>query len=98
MYLHNAPPSKPIKRGSNGPAYGSNGPAYEMRNAQENVKEREGKRETERRKKWGIKSQKKKKKKKKKKETPHTHTFSNRDPCAMTFRECKILAVPDCEE
>ena len=39
-----------------------------------------------------------KKKKKKKKKYLHAHTFSNRDPCAMTVRECKILAVLDCKE
>ena len=48
------------------------------------------------RKKWRIKSKKKKKKKKKKK--LDAHTFSHRDPCAITFRDCKILAVLDCEE
>ena len=34
-------------------------------------------------------NKKKKKKKKNKKKTLHAHTFSHRDPCAMTFRECK---------
>ena len=33
-----------------------------------------------------------------KKKHLHAHTFSHRDPCAMTFRECEILAVLDCEE
>ena len=43
-------------------------------------------------------AKKKKKKNKEKKKYLHAHTFSNRDPCAMTFRECKILAVLDCKE
>ena len=41
---------------------------------------------------------KKKKKKKKKKKHLHAHTFSHRDPCAIAFRECKILAVLDCKQ
>ena len=36
--------------------------------------------------------------KKKKKKNLHVHTFSHRDPCAMTFRQCKILAVLDRKE
>ena len=39
-----------------------------------------------------------KKNNKKKQKKLHAHTFSHRDPCTMTFRECKILAVLDCEE
>ena len=34
---------------------------------------------------------------KSKNKNPCAYIF-NRDPCAMTFRECKILAVLDCEE
>ena len=79
LYLRNAAPSTAIKRGSNGTE-------YEMRKKREE-------RETKRRKKWGIKSQKEKKEK-----NLHAHKFSHRDPCAMTFRECKILAVFNCKK
>ena len=44
------------------------------------------------------KKKKKKKKKKRERENHHAHTFSHRDPCAMTFRECKRLTVLDCKE
>ena len=87
LYLHNAAQSTPINRGSNGPG-------GEMRKKRR--KKREGKRERKEEK-MGYQIAKKKKKKKKKK-NPHTHTFFHRDPCAMTFRECKSLAVLDCEE
>ena len=50
------------------------------------------------RRKKGDEISKKNKKKKKKKKKLDAHTFSHRDPCTMTFRECKILAVLDCEE
>ena len=86
MYLRNAAPSIPIK-------HGSNGPACEMR--KERQKKTEGKRE---RKKEKMQDQIKKKKKKKKKKHRHAQTFSHCDHCAMTFRECKNLAVLDCEE
>ena len=36
--------------------------------------------------------------KKKQKKHLHAHMFSHHDPCAMIFRECKMLAVLDCEE
>ena len=35
---------------------------------------------------------------KKKKKKKNAHTFSHRDPCAMTFCECKKLTVLDCEQ
>ena len=63
---------------------GSNGTADEMRKKWQKKREERG------RKNGGRKCQKKK--------NLHSHTFFHRDPCAMTFRECKILAVLDCEE
>ena len=58
---------------------------YEMRkNRQKKREERENKEA-----KWGIKTHKK---------NHYARTISYRDPCAMTFRECKILAVLVCEE
>ena len=98
LYLRNATPPTPIK-------CGSNGQAYEMREKRQ--KKREGKRERERererteekmRDQIAKKKTEKKKKKKKTNKNLHTHTFSHPDPCVTTFRECKILAVLDCEE
>ena len=76
---------------------GSNGPAYEMRKKRQMKREE---RESKGGKNGGLNRKKKKKKKKKSKSKKHlhAHTFSHRDPCAMTFRECKILAVLDCKE
>ena len=85
LYLRNAATSTPIKRCSNGPAY-------------EMCKKRWKKgreREWDRRKNGESNS---KRKKHTKKQHIHVNTLSHRDPCAMTFCECKILAVPDCEE
>ena len=65
---------------------GSNGPAYEMRKKRQ--KKREGKKEGKEEK---MRDQITKK-------NLHAHTFSHHDPCTMTFRECKILAVLVCEE
>ena len=79
----NAIPLTPIKRGSNSPA-------YEMRKHKQ--KKREGKREREKRGRNAGSNRKKQKK------NLHVHTFPHRDPCAMTFRECKKLAVLDCKE
>ena len=87
LYLRNAAPSKLIKRGSNSPA-------YELRNKRRKKKEGRKKIQEE---KWGIKSKTNKKKHTHTKHL-HAHTFSHRDPCAMTFRERKILAMLDCEE
>ena len=85
-YLRKAAPSVPIKRGSNGP---------DKKSARKG--KRKGRKEREKGGKMRDQIAKKKKKKKKKKNL-HAQTFSNRDPCAMTFCECKILAVFDCEE
>ena len=90
LYLRNAAPSIPIKRGSNGPA-------YEMHKKRQ--KKREGKKEKKEEKmRDQIAKKKKKKKKNKNKKHLHAHTFSHHDPCAMTFRVCKDLAVLDYEE
>ena len=89
LYLRNAAPTTPIKRGSNGPT-------YEM--CKKRQKKGEVKRERKEEKMRDLIAKTNKKKKKKKKKHLHAHTFSHRDPCAMTFRECKKLAVLDCEE
>ena len=71
-----------------------------IRNVQEKAKEKGGKRE-KKEEKWGIKSQRTKQNKKTKKKQQkhlHAHTFSHHDPYAMSFHECKILAVLDCKE
>ena len=83
LYLCNAVPSTPIMRRSNGPA-------YEMHKKRQ--KKREGKRERKEEKMWDQIAKEIKKK------NLHAHTFSHRDPCAMTFRECEKLALLDCEE
>ena len=61
---------------------GSNCPAYEMRKKGK----RKGRKERE-------KDRKMRDEIAKKKTHLHAHTFSHRDPCAMTFREYKKLAV-----
>ena len=66
-----------------------------LHNAGKGGKERE--RERERRKKCGIKLQKNKQTTKKN-PSPCAYTFHHYDPCVLTFSECKILAVLDCEE
>ena len=78
LYLRNAALSKLIKRGPNDPA-------YEMHKKREKNGGKE--RERNERKNGGSNRQKKKKKKKKTHMCIH---FSQRDPFAMTFRECKF--------
>ena len=93
LYLRNAAPTTPIKRGSNGPT-------YEMCKKRQKKGEVKRERKEEKMRDLIAKTNKKKQKQKKKpkQKTSPCAYISHRDPCAMTFRECKNLAVLDCEE
>ena len=82
LYLRSPAPATPIKGGLNDPA-------YEMR--RKDKSKRRG-RERERRNKMRTKLHNNNNNN----NNNNAHTCSHRDPCAMTFRECKNLAVLDC--